>query len=234
LFITAAPAGYKPAGWNPPPSAASTVTGVDKTWSQMLSDPMFYVLFVMLVIGAFSGLMIISQASPIAQEVVKVSAAQAALAVSYLALANTFGRAFWGWASDKIGRFPAIIAMYVVAGLATFALTTVGAGSFTMFVFYVMAVGLCFGGIMGTFPALTADTFGAKNNGVNYGIMFCGFALAGWFGPRLAATVKAANNGDYTQAFVIAAFLSILGIVLTLYIANKNKKLQAAKMLAGR
>lgn len=233
-FITAAPAGYKPEGWNPPaPGSSSTVTGSDKTWSQMLTDPMFYLLFAMLIIGAFSGLMIISQASPIAQEMVKVTAAQAALAVSYLALANTFGRIFWGWVSDKIGRFPSIIAMYIFAGLAAYGLTTVGAGQFTFFCLIVMAIGLCFGGFMGIFPALTADAFGAKNNGVNYGIMFCAFALAGYFGPRLAATVKAANNGDYTLAFLIAAGMSIIGIALTMIVVAKNKKAQAEAQTAA-
>ncbi|MBP2629164.1 MAG: NarK [Firmicutes bacterium] len=234
MLITAAPVGYKPEGWNPPaPTASSTVTGAEKNWSQMLSDPMFYLLFSMLVIGAFSGLMIISQASPIAQEIVKVTAAQAAMAVSYLALSNTFGRIFWGSISDKFGRFPALIAMYILAAVAAYGLTTISAGAFTPFVVIVMVIGLCFGGFMGIFPALTADTFGAKNNGVNYGIMFCAFAVAGWFGPRTAATVKAANNGDYTQAFVIAGILSVIGIALTLIVVAKNKKAQAAKNIAG-
>lgn len=227
-LITTAPAGYKPEGWNPSPAAAKSNAGVEKTWTQMLADPMFYVLFVMILIGAFSGLMIISQASPIAQEVVKVNAAQAALAVSYLALSNTFGRVFWGWVSDKIGRYPSLIIMYIIAGVTTFMLTNVVAGEFTKFVLLVMAIGLCFGGFMGIFPALTADTFGAKNNGVNYGFMFCGFAVAGYFGPRLAATVKVANNGDYTQAFVAAAALSVIGIILTIFILVKNKRAEAA------
>lgn len=229
-FIMTAPEGYKPEGWNPPaPTAGSTVTGVDKNWNQMLADPMFYVLLTMLFVGAFSGLMIISQASPIAQEVIKVTPATAALGVSLIALANTSGRVLWGWISDKIGRYAALTVMYIIAGVAVLALTSVS--TFGGFVIATMLVGLCFGGVMGIFPALTADMFGPKNNGVNYGIMFSGFAIAGFFGPITAAKVKMASGG-YTQAFIIAAALSIIGIILTQFLRYRSKKAMEAKMIA--
>jgi len=221
-FVMQAPANFKPEGWTPPaPSAGSAVTGVDKNWNEMLKDPMFYVMFIMLLVGAFTGLMIISQASPIAQEVIKVTPATAAIGVSLLALANTGGRVFWGWVSDKIGRYTALTTMYIVCGAAVLSMT--GISTFGAYVVAVMAVGLCFGGVMGIFPALCADMFGPKNNGVNYGIMFTGFALAGLFGPLTIANVKMATGG-YTQAFIIAATLSIIGILLTQVIRYKSKK----------
>lgn len=226
FFIQTAPPNYKPEGWNPPPpSATSAVSGVDKNWNQMLADPMFYVLFLMLLAGAFSGLMIISQASPIVQEVTKVTPAVAAVAVSLLALANTSGRIFWGWVSDKIGRYNALIVMYIIAGLSTFSLSSISV--YGTFVVAIMLVGFCFGGTMGIFPALTADKFGPKNNGVNYGIMFCAFALAGYLGPILAANIKA-SSGTYTTAFMIAASMSIIGVLLTLFVRAKAKRDQAA------
>ncbi|MBR0600114.1 OFA family MFS transporter [Sinanaerobacter chloroacetimidivorans] len=224
-FIITAPAGYKPEGWEPPAITASSAnTGKDKTWSQMLADPLFYLLVIMFIIGAMAGLMIISQASPIAQEVIGVEPALAALAVSCVAIANTTGRVVWGWVSDKIGRYNALPVMYILSGLMMFALSTVGAGDFGKFVPIVMAIGFCFGGFMGVFPALTADSFGAKNNGVNYGFMFTGFAIGGYVGPVMAATVKAANNGDYTNAFLIAAALSLVGILLTFIVREMRKK----------
>lgn len=224
-FIMTAPAGYKPEGWEPPAATTtSAVTGKDKTWAQMLKDSNFYLLFIMLTIGATSGLMIISQASPIAQEVVGVSAEKAALAVSLVAIANMLGRIIWGAISDKIGRYNALPIMYIILAVAMFALTAVSAGNFELFLLTTMLVGFCFGGFMGVFPALTADCFGAKNNGVNYGIMFSGFALGGYIGPVMAATIKASNNGDYTNAFLIAAAMSICGIVVTVIVRKINKK----------
>lgn len=232
MFVMTAPVGYKPEGWNPPaPAAGSAVSGVDKNWNQMLADPMFYVLFLMLTAGAFSGLMIISQASPIIQEVTKVTPAVAAVGVSLLAMANTFGRIFWGAVSDRIGRYPALIIMYIIAGVATLSLSSIAA--FGTFVAAIMFVGFCFGGTMGIFPALTADMFGPKNNGVNYGIMFCGFALAGYLGPILAANIKA-SNGNYTMAFMIAASMSIIGVVLTILVQNKGKKDRAARSMEAK
>lgn len=224
-FILKAPTGYKPEGWEPPAaSGTSANTGKEKTWSQMLADPLFYLLFTMLTIGATSGLMIISQASPIAQEVVGVSPEQAAFAVSLVAIANMAGRITWGAVSDKIGRYNALPIMYVILAAAMFALTFVTAGNFILFVLAVMFVGFCFGGFMGVFPALTADCFGAKNNGVNYGFMFGGFALGGYIGPVMAATIKAGNNGDYTNAFLIAAAMCILGIAVTFIVRKSNKR----------
>ncbi|MDF3001328.1 MAG: NarK [Bacillota bacterium] len=228
-FIMAAPAGYKPEGWEPPAiTATSSNTGKDKTWSQMLADPLFYVLVVMFVIGAMAGLMIISQASPIAQEVIGVDPALAAVAVSCVAIANTCGRVIWGWISDKIGRYNALPLMYILSGAMMFTLSTIGAGQFALFVVVVMAIGFCFGGFMGVFPALTADSFGPRNNGVNYGFMFTGFAIGAYVGPVLAATVKANNNGAYTNAFLIAAALSIVGIALTFIVRMMKKRAAAA------
>lgn len=224
-FIMTAPPGYKPEGWEPPviTGKSSAVSGKDKTWSQMLADPLFYLLLIMLTIGATSGLMIIGQASPIAQEVVGVAPEKAAFAVSLVAIANMTGRIVWGAVSDKIGRYNALPIMYLVSASAMFALTTVGAGQFAVFLIAAMLVGFCFGGFMGVFPALTADCFGAKNNGVNYGFMFSGFALGGYIGPIMAATIKAQNGGDYTKAFLIAAAMSIIGIAFTFVVRKMNK-----------
>jgi MFS family permease len=235
LVTQRAPAGYIPEGWTPPaPSPSAAVTGVNKTWSQMLSDPTFYVMLLMLTCGAFSGLMITSQASPIASTVVGVTAVQAGFAVSLLGIANMCGRLFWGAVSDKLGRANCLIVMYVLAALSAIILRTVGFGEFAKYVVAVMFVGFCFGGTMGVFPALTADTFGPLNNGVNYGWMFCGFALAGYFGPQIVATNRVAIEGavqgsastfNYGTPFLISTIFSIIGIILTfVFIAMKKAR----------
>ncbi|WZL73871.1 OFA family MFS transporter [Clostridiaceae bacterium 35-E11] len=225
FLIMRAPANFVPDGWTPPiPTKNSAVSGVDKTWKQMLADPMFYVMLIMLLIGAFSGLMIVSQASPIAQGMVGVSPAQAAIAVSVLALFNAGGRLLCGVVSDKIGRINTLTSVFVLSAAMMMLLTTVKVGAYGIFLIAISGIGLCFGGFMGVYPAFTADSFGAKNNGVNYGIMFCGFALAGFFGPRTAASISAASGGNYTKAFIIGAVLSIIGLVITfIYRAMKKK-----------
>lgn len=225
-FVTAPPAGYLPAGWQP---AMAAGVGNDKDWRDMLRDPLFYILWVMYTIACVSGLMIIGHASPIGQEVIKLTPQTAALAISFLALANAGGRIFWGWVSDRIGRYPTCMAMFVICGAMMLALTNVA--TFLPFVLVLMAIGLCFGGFMGIFPSITADMFGPKNLGMNYGIIFTAYGAAAFIGPRLAARMKEINNGDYTSAFLIAASLSIVGVVLTLIAQYKRRK--AAQALAS-
>lgn len=223
MFIKTAPADYRPAGWAPPAPAGggAAAVSVNKDWRQMLADPMFYVLFGIYVIGTVSGLMFIGHASPIAQEVIKVTPAVAAAAVGFMALANSGGRIFWGWTSDKIGRYNALFVMLIVEGLGMLAMTQVT--TYVPFVVILMLVVLCFGGIMGCFPSITADAFGPKNLGMNYGIIFIAYGIAGFIGPRLASRVKEMNNGDYTMAFMIAASLSVLGVILV-FIATRIAK----------
>ena len=101
--------------------------------------------------------------------------------------------------------------------------------TFLPFVIVLMAIGLCFGGVMGIFPSITADTFGAKNLGMNYGIIFTAWGAAGLVGPQMAGYFKEINKGDYTQAFLIAAGLSVAGVMLTFLLEyNKKKATRAA------
>jgi OFA family oxalate/formate antiporter-like MFS transporter len=220
LFIKAAPPGYAPPGWTPPVKPHNPITAADKNWKQMLSDPRFYLLWCVYAIGTVSGLMIIAHASPIGQEVIHITPRAAAVAVGVLALANTGGRIFWGWVSDKIGRFRTVVVMFVLGGIVMLLLPTVS--GLSGFVAVLVVIGLCFGGFMGIFPSITADTFGPKNLGMNYGVMFTAFGFAAFVGPRLAATVKEFCHGDYTYAFLTAAALSLVGIALTLVLMSTN------------
>ena len=68
----------------------------------------------------------------------------------------------------------------------------------------------------------TSFLFGARNNSVNYGIMFVGFALAGYFGPQIMSSIYG-QTGQYQNAFLIACGLNVVGVILT-FIYRKIKK----------
>ena len=91
----------------------------------MLQNPLFYIIISMFFVGAFSGLMIASQASPIGQSMFGLSAGTAALYVSLYSIANSSGRFIWGSLSDKIGRSKTLLIIYSVIVLALFSLTIV-------------------------------------------------------------------------------------------------------------
>ena len=79
---------------------------------------------------------------------------------------------------------------------------------------------------MGVYPGFTADQFGAKNNSVNYGIMFIGLAAAGYFGPSAMRSIYRAD-GAYGRSFLVAAAFGAAGFVLTFvyrFFTNKRKR----------
>ena len=224
LLVQTAPPDYRPAGWTPAP-AAIVSTRADKDWRGLLTDPLFYGLWGMFHIAAISGLMVIGHASPIGQEVIRLDVQTAAMAVSFLALGNAVGRILWGWVSDKIGRYNAIGIIFSLIGALMVTMTFVTTP--LSYMAALTAIGLCYGGVMGIFPSLTADMFGPQNLGMNYGIINTAFGVAAFIGPRLASYFKEVNHGDYTQAFLIAASLSIIGILLTLFTRYKMSKAAA-------
>lgn len=218
FFIKAAPSGYQPAGWKAPVQTKQGPT--NKNWKQMLQSPLFYIIISMFFVGAFSGLMIASQASPIGQSMFGLSAGTAALYVSLYSIANSSGRFIWGSLSDKIGRSKTLLIIYSVIVLALFSLTIVpGQLGFTL---GIIGLGICFGGVMGVFPSIVMENYGPANQGVNYGIVFTGYSLAAFFAPKVAVQMAMANNGNYSVAFYVAIALAIIGLMLTICYMKKK------------
>lgn len=213
FLVRHCPDGFVPTNWTPAVNA-ETVGGADKDWRGMLASPTFYVMIFMLTCGAFSGLMVISQASSIAQTAAGMSPAAAAGAVSMLALFNGSGRVISGWLSDKVGRVRTLQMVFMLYLLGLGLLMVTQHGGVVVFCAGIGLIGFCFGSFMGIFPSFTADEFGVKHNSVNYGIMFIGFALAGFLGP-VGMNVLFRASGSYTSAFLLGGVLSILGLGLT-------------------
>ncbi len=221
FFIRKCPPDFVPDGFIPNAGKGKSGVTRDKDWKQMLKDPIAYIMIIMLTCGAFCGLMVVSQASPMAQSIVGVSAAVAATAVSILALFNAAGRVVAGYLSDKFGRINTLSIAFIVSIIGLGLLYISNTGSMTTFMTGVSIVGICFGSFMGVFPGFTADQFGPKNNSVNYGIMFIGFAIAGMFGPTIVGKVFAVT-GRYQIAFIIAAAIAIFGLLLTFVYRKKE------------
>ncbi len=224
-LIVKCPTDFVPDGWTPPAAKVKDAPKVaDKDWKGMLATPVFYVMLVMLFFGALFGMMVISQASSIAQKMLTMTAASAAVVVSVLALFNTFGRIAAGYISDRIGCINTLTSVFVLAIIAL-ALLYVSGGNQSVAMFYVgiCMIGVCFGAFMGVYPSFTASQFGSKNSSVNYGIMFIGFSAAGIAGPMIASNVFK-STGSYRQAFLIAAVLAIIGLALAFLYRVMDRK----------
>lgn len=213
FFVSQCPDGFAPRGWTPVANASGGQGSNDKDWKGMLTTPVFYVMILLLTCGAFCGMMIISQASSVAQNMVGMAPMAASTAVSVLAAFNAAGRVGAGAISDRIGRINTLMGSCILSVCGLLLLYVTASGSYVTFYLGIALVGLCFGAFMGVFPGFTADRFGAKNNSVNYGIMFIGFAAAGYFGPTIMRNIYAAN-GIYQPAFLVACGLNAAGVAL--------------------
>jgi OFA family oxalate/formate antiporter-like MFS transporter len=219
------PAGYKPAGWNPPaPAAGAQVVKTNYLPGEIASTSSFWVLWLIYFIGAAAGLMIIGQAVPIGIEVAKLDRAVAAGGLGVMALLNGLGRLFWGSVSDKLGRTRTIIACFVMYILA-FVFVLPNSNTFMLWLVGICAVGFAYGGYLALMPSLTADYFGTKSLGANYGILFTAWGIAGVGGPFMIDFIKTAT-GAFTNAMYITAGACVVGIILAL-IAKPPKPVAA-------
>lgn len=211
FFIEECPENFVPDGWTPPQNQSPS-GGVN--WKQMISTPLFYVMLLLLLCGAVSGTTVVSQASSIAQHLVGMGTASAAIMVSTLSAFNAGGRVASGWLSDRIGRINTLTLMLCISLLGLFLISTSKTGSYVQFAIGMASIGLGYGAFLGVFPSFTADRFGQKHQSVNYGIMFIGFSIAGLTAPNIASAVYA-GSGSYQPAFLLAAVLCVIGLVLT-------------------
>lgn len=206
------PSGWKPEGWTPPEKTKDAK--LDFGPGEMLSSLSFYLVWIMYFFGCLAGLMIIAQTSPIGQELVGLTPKIAALAVGTLAIFNAIGRIFWGRLSDMLGRKRTLFLMLVINGVAILLYNTI-----EVFPIYywigIYIVGLCFGGYLAIFPAVTADFYGTKNIGINYGLVFTAYGVGGLLGTLFAPRVLEITK-SYSMAFTITGILCLLGAVIAI------------------
>ncbi|AVK60890.1 MFS transporter [Lactobacillus sp. CBA3605] len=217
-FIKNTPVNYQPAGWTP---TGHQRVAVNQNWVAMLKSPYFYLIFLMMFTGAFSGLMIASNAAVIGQQMFKLTAGTAALYVSLYSLSNCAGRVVWGTISDKFGRNHTLT-IILGAVIVAFVILISWVSQFG-FALGIIVLGLCFGGVMGVFPPMVMENYGPANQGVNYGIIFCGYSAAAFFGPKVAANMATSNGGDFSKAFYVAIAVAVVGLVLNLIYMRLKK-----------
>jgi MFS transporter, OFA family, oxalate/formate antiporter len=169
----------------------------------------------MLFLNVTAGISIISQASPMTQEITGVNAAVAAGVVGIISIANGLGRLLWAWSSDAIGRRNVFLVMFLLQAVLFFLLPTEHA--FGLFVVVCFIILSCYGGGFGTMPAFATDYFGPKWVGAIYGLMLTAWGFGGIFGPQLIAHIREAT-GTYGGAMEILACVMLVSTILPLFI----------------
>jgi len=205
------PEDYRPAGWQPSLSQQEKLSVKNYMLGEALRTWQWYGLWAILFLNTLAGISIISQASPMAQEITHVSAGAAAGLVGIISIGNGAGRLLWAWLSDYMGRSRVFRVMFLAQALIFFLLSRVH--SFGGLAFLAFIVLLCYGGGFGTMPAFAADFFGTRNVGSIYGLMLTAWGFAGLFGPTLVAHVRQ-STGYYTEALDMLALMMFLSAVL--------------------
>jgi MFS family permease len=189
------------------------------TTREMLRTPQFYLLWLMLFLNVTAGILVISNAVPMMQELTSLAPALVAATYGGVALFNALGRFFWGAISDRIG-FLRTFALIFGIQVVVFGLMDGIHSLFAVAAAYAIVL-LCFGGGFGTMPSIIAEYFGARHMGANYGAILTAWGVAGVAGPLFAARVKDVT-GSYAGALLPIACM-LLGAVLLPLILRKPK-----------
>ncbi len=224
------PEGYQPAGWTPPTSENGDHEGaLEFRARDMLRTKQFYMLWLVFMFAGIAGLMVIYciklfGIDALEHNGVANAGAITGTAMAWYAIFNGLGRIAWGSISDRLGRRPTIILMSALQGV-TMLLTYhvfIALGTVYGFIFVAALIGFNYGGSFALFPAITADYFGNRNVGSNYGWIFTAYGVAGLAGPLLAGYFKDAAQGAaqpsvWMAPFIIAGVVCLLGALVMLF-----------------
>jgi len=205
------PAGFQPAAAaaGTPAAKAAAAPRPSLDWNEMLRTSQFYRLWLMFILAASAGLMIIAHVAIIAKEQARWE--WGFVPVVLLAIFNSAGRVASGIVSDRIGRTQTMVLAFVLQACNMFAFSHYTSSA--LLVFGSAFTGLCYGTIFTLMPVATADFYGVKNLGVNYGFVFTGFGVAGVFGPLLGGKIRDVT-GTYSTSYTISAVMLLIGAAL--------------------
>jgi OFA family oxalate/formate antiporter-like MFS transporter len=228
-FMKNPPDGWKPEGWVPSVTQNAQRAATDYTLGGALKTWQWWALWALLFLNTSAGISIISQESPMFQEIGKVSAIAAAGMVGIVAIGNAAGRVFWAWVSDAITRRWTFATMFLLQVALFWALPSLSSVAILTVVSFIVL--MCYGGGFGTMPAFAADYFGSKNVGPIYGLLLTAWGFASAFGPLLIAHLRQ-SSGLYTSGLHIISGIMAVSMLLPILVSPpKSDRATAARVL---
>src|SRR5579863_2572500 len=244
LFLAKPPEGWTPPNWTEKEAKIKkkvNTSAIDLTPFEMLRQPSFYVIYLMMTMLAFGGLVVTAQLNPMAASyhvdkvVVAWGMTALVLAITVDRILNGLTRPFWGWVSDHIGRENAIFVAFILEAIAVYALLQL----IDRPVWFVALSGLCFfawGNIFSLFPSITGDLYGNKWATTNYGVVYTAKGVAAAFAGPGAAWLFA-KTGSWNKVFwamivcdLLAAFMALLWLKPLAHRMVKDSERAAAAM----
>jgi MFS transporter, OFA family, oxalate/formate antiporter len=227
LGLRIPPEGYRPEGFNPETVQLEMQSRRSFTPKEMLQNPIFYLLFIMMAMMSTSGLMVVSNVGPFANEfkvaqVLVLGMAALPLSLTLSRVTNGLTRPFFGWVSDHIGREQTMalaFSLEAVAILVLFAFIDNPA----MFVVLTGLVFFGWGEIFSLFPSTLTDTFGPKFAATNYGFLYIAQGVGSILGGPAAALLKQ-QTGSWTAVFILVACLDALTALLAITVLKSMRR----------
>jgi OFA family oxalate/formate antiporter-like MFS transporter len=221
---------WPPAGYVPPTLPLSrepkaTMTSVDWSAGDMVRTWQFYGLVLLFIGSAQSGLLVIANATPMLNRTAATLAffaANAWLLASFGGLVNAAGRIGTGLYSDKIGRGNAYLVNGSISAVCLLLTPSIMQSGTVLLLFLVVGVAYWqYGGGLSLMPAFTADFFGSKNLGFNYGLVFLGWGIA-FFMPQFAGYLNDLT-GHLDYAFYLSAGLLLAAVIVSRFLSRPLK-----------
>jgi MFS transporter, OFA family, oxalate/formate antiporter len=210
-------------------------SGRDYTWVEMLKTPVFWVLYVMFVLVAASGLVVTAQVAPIAKDygigathvlTTLFTAATVLITAGVVDnILNGLARPTFGWVSDRIGRENTMAIVFVCGAIAYWALGTIGTTPYT----FIVTAGLVYftwGEIYSLFPATCTDTYGSKFATTNAGLLYTAKGTASFVVPL--ANVLKSYTGTWHSVFIIATIANLAVAACALFVLKPMRARQHA------
>ncbi|MDQ1004623.1 OFA family oxalate/formate antiporter-like MFS transporter [Neobacillus niacini] len=225
-YIAPPPKGWMPHGLKKDIAAGKKVVKKDLsqlTAKQAVKTKRFWMLWTMMLINTTAGIMMISVASPMAQEVVGLSAAGAAAMVGVMGIFNGGGRLGWAAISDYIGRNTVFMTFFILQLIAF--LTLPNTTNVLLFQALILIVVSCYGGGFSNLPAFIGDLFGTKQLGAIHGYLLTTWSLGGILGPLLVSQIRERTE-SYIPVFYVFTALIIVAFLVSILLRLDIKKFE--------
>jgi OFA family oxalate/formate antiporter-like MFS transporter len=205
---------------------------------EMLRTPVFWVLYVCMVLVASGGLMAAAEVGPIAKDYgvdkIPVTVLWATLplltmALSIDSLVNGLTRPLTGWISDLLGRENTMVLVFIVEGVAIWGLMRFGHNA-TGFLIFAPLIFLGYGEIFSLFPAASGDTFGPKYAATNNGLLYTAKGTSSLLIPL--ANVLKTSAGSWVPVLWIAGALPIIAAIIAKFVLSPMRRNMLDKVAA--
>ena len=216
-MIVPCPEGWIPEGWKPTEGQKKEIGSRNYSTQEMVKTPVFWVMLIIFIFANAAGTMMVSATSPIAQFQIGQSAMTAAMCVSIMTLLNMLGRIGFGFIYDRLKGWNSLILVLAINVLSMCML--IAAKSLGYFILCISLVGFSFGGLLVVFAPIVKTVFGTKFYNRNYGLIFIGYGIGAFVGPKISATFFD-RTSSYTTGYIASAVLALCAIALV-FVARK-------------